>query len=104
MGQCYNSTIVDSGIKETWAVIRDFHELGWAAQVVTKIEKVGDVDGVTPGARRILNEAFHETLKSIDDENHMFSYSIDNGPGPVAELCNPIYQALLSVLKSSLAA
>jgi hypothetical protein len=143
MGQCYNSTIVDSGIEGTWEVIRDFHELGWATGVVTKLEKVGDVDGDTPGARRILNDAFHETLRSIDDEAYTFSYSIDNGPGPVAadavsnylgtvslhavtdsgqtfvvwtssyesdqndavaELCNPIYQALLSVLKLSLSA
>ncbi len=143
MGQCYNSTVVDSAIEETWAVIRNFYELGWATGVVTKMEKVGDVDGDTPGARRILNDAFHETLRSIDDETYAFSYSIDNGPGPVAtdvvsnylgtvslhavtdsgqtfvvwtssyesdqndavaELCNPIYQALLSALKSSVAA
>ena len=84
MGQCYNSTVVDSAIEETWAVIRNFYELGWATGVVTKMEKVGDVDGDTPGARRILNDAFHETLRSIDDETYAFSYSIDNGPGPVA--------------------
>ena len=143
MGQCYNSTVVDTGIEETWATVRDFHELDWAAPVVTRLEKVGDVDGGTAGARRVLNEAFHETLRSVDNDTYTFSYSIDNGPGPVAadavsnylgtvslhpvtdsgqtfvvwtssyesdqndavaELCNPIYQALLSALKSSLSA
>ena len=35
--------------------------------------------------KRILNEAFHETLLSLDDSGRTFSYSIDDGPGPVAK-------------------
>ncbi len=41
--------------------------------------------GDQPGAKRILNGVFHETLVMLDDSGHHFSYSIDDGPGPVAK-------------------
>jgi len=85
MGHCYNSTVVDAPIQETWKTIRDFHGLDWAAPVVEKVDKIGDFAGDQPGARRVLNGVFHETLVSLDDGNHQFSYSIDDGPGPVAK-------------------
>ena len=37
------------------------------------------------GAKRVLNDAFHETLQSINKENKSFTYSIDDGPDPVSE-------------------
>jgi hypothetical protein len=85
MGQCYNSTIVDAPIDTVWETIRDFHDMSWGSQVITKLDKVGEIDGSRVGAGRILNEAFHETLVSIDDKNFSFDYSIDDGPGPVAK-------------------
>ena len=85
MGKCYNSTVVDSSIENTWKTIRDFHNLGWAAPVVEHVEKVGEVAGDQPGAKRVLNGVFHETLVSLDDKLRRFSYSIDDGPGPVAK-------------------
>ena len=140
MGHCYNSTVVDASIKEVWKTMRNFHELSWASPVITKVEKVGDIDGREAGARRVLNDAFHETLVSVSETDYAFTYSIDDGPGPVAkdavsnylgsvqlhpvtdtgqtmvvwtssyesdtdqavaELCNPIYSAVLGALKSS---
>jgi len=85
MGHCYNSTVVDAPVEKTWEVIRDFHQLHWAAPVVENVEKIGDFAGDQPGARRVLNGVFHETLVMLDDANHHFSYSIDDGPGPVAK-------------------
>lgn len=41
-------------------------------------------NGTAPGAGRILNDAFHETLRAIDDDACTFTYSIDDGPGPIA--------------------
>ena len=67
-----------------WNAIKDFHDLSWATGVIEKLEKVGDVDGKTPGAKRVLNDAFHETLLSIDDAEKVLTYSIDDGPGPVS--------------------
>ncbi len=142
MGACYNSAVINAPIDQVWSGIKDFHNLDWAAGVVEKCDKVGDKSGDQLGAQRILNDAFHETLLSIDDLDHSFSYSIDDGPGPVAadavsnfiayvrlftitennttfiewrakyesadnaavgELCNPIYQALLSAMQKHFA-
>ena len=141
MGKCYNTVTVSASSDKVWDTIKNFHDMSWAAGVITNLEKVGDADGSTPGAKRILNELFHETLISVDDEARVFTYSIDDGPGPVAQdavqnyigtvkvspdagdntalvewestydspddaavgdFCNPIYQALLSALKSHL--
>ncbi len=84
MGNCYNSTVVDSPIGKTWETIRNFHEMNWASPVIEQVDKVGDISGDQPGARRVLNGVFHETLVTLDDEHRRFSYSIDDGPGPVA--------------------
>jgi len=84
MGKCLNSTVVDSPIEKTWETIRSFHALEWAAPVVEQVEKVGDIGADQPGAQRVLNGVFHETLVSLDDQRRRFAYSIDDGPGPVA--------------------
>ena len=82
---CYNSTVINSPIEKVWNSIRNFHELPWGEPVVTSVEAVGDIAGDTVGAKRILNGAFHETLTALDDSNHSFTYTIDDGPGPVAQ-------------------
>lgn len=85
MGKCYNSTVVDASIESVWEIIRDFHKVSWGDKVITKIDMVGDVLGVEVGAKRILNEAFHETLISVDSDNYSFAYNIDDGPGPISK-------------------
>ncbi len=85
MGKCYNSTIIDASMERVWDVIKDFHQLDWATPVVNKVDVVGELPGTRIGARRILNDAFHETLLSVDPINFRMSYSIDDGPGPVAK-------------------
>ncbi len=84
MGRCYNSAVIDAPSDEVWQTIRDFHALEWASGVITDIEVVGERGGGEIGAQRVLNGAFHETLQSLDDEARTFTYSIDDGPGPVA--------------------
>jgi carbon monoxide dehydrogenase subunit G len=81
---CFNSAVVDAPIDTVWKAIRDFHDLSWAPNVVTKMTRVGDEAGNQIGAKRILNDAFHETLVAFDMEAREFKYSIDDGPGPVA--------------------
>lgn len=50
----------------------------------TDVKRVGDTPGTQVGARRVLNDAFHETLHQLDDAARRLRYSIDDGPGPVA--------------------
>jgi polyketide cyclase/dehydrase/lipid transport protein len=85
MGKCYNSTVVDASIEKVWEMVKDFHEVSWGDKVITKVDIVGDVSGTEIGAGRILNEVFHETLLSVDSNNFSFTYSIDDGPGPVSK-------------------
>jgi len=136
---CYNSIVIAADPDKVWAILKDFHDLSWSKNVVSKVTIVGDKSSDEIGAKRILNDAFHETLVSLDNESKKFTYSIDDGPGAVskenvegylgevtvfpisenntsfvlwtshwksekeigaADLCNPIYHALLQDLKA----
>ncbi|WP_293267493.1 SRPBCC family protein [Neptunomonas sp.] len=85
MGKCYNSTVINAPIEKVWDTIKNFHELPWGSAVVTSTKKVGNKQSNEVGAQRILNDAFHETLVSISNDEFTFSYRIDDGPGPVAK-------------------
>ena len=85
MGTCYNTIVVNAPIEEVWATVRNFHDFSWAKGVVDKTEVVGDKQGDQVGAQRILNDAFHETLRTLSDLDYRVEYSIDDGPGHVAK-------------------
>ena len=85
MGKCYNTVTLKASSDEVWKTVRDFHDMSWAEGVITSCVAVGDAAGDQVGARRILNEAFHETLLTLEDTARTFTYSIDDGPGPVAK-------------------
>lgn len=138
---CYNSTIVNTPVEKVWATIKDFHDMTWAKGVIETLETVGDKKGFEPGAKRVLNGAFHETLLTITPDEHCFTYAITDGPDAVAkgavnnyvgevrlfpvtdsnttlflwtstwksgddkavaELCNPIYKAVLAAAKDNI--
>lgn len=82
---CYNSTVVPAPVDKVWAKLRDFHDLSWARGVIETCQKVGNVPGTQVGAKRVLNNAFHETLHGLDDSRRMLRYSIDDGPDAVAK-------------------
>ena len=84
MGKCYNKIEIEAPVNKVWDTISNFHDLSWAPDVVKSVEKVGDKPGDKVGAQRVLNGVFHETLTVLNPANHTFSYSIDDGPGPVA--------------------
>lgn len=84
MPKCYQSKIINAPIEKVWNAIKDFHDLSWTPNVVTSVEKIGKLKGSEVGAKRILNEVFHETLLSVCDESHTFTYSIDEGISPVS--------------------
>jgi hypothetical protein len=71
--------------------------------VVNTVVVSGTLAGTEVGARRILNDAFHETLLSIDPEEYCFSYSIDDGPGPLAQekIANYIGKVVLQPITDS---
>ncbi|TKJ37187.1 MAG: polyketide cyclase [Planctomycetes bacterium B3_Pla] len=85
MGKCYNSVVIEAPCEKVWETICNFHDLAWAAGVVTEVEAEGDLKGDQVGAKRIINDAFHETLLTLDDQARTFSYSIDDGPEPLAK-------------------
>ena len=84
MGQTYQSVVINASADKVWAAIRNFHDLSWAPHVVTRVEIVGSEKGDTVGAGRVLNDAFHETLRELKADARSFAYSIDNGPPPVS--------------------
>ncbi len=66
MGKCYNSVVIAAPCEKVWETICNFHDLGWAAGVITGVEVKGDLKGDEIGAKRIINDAFHETLLTLD--------------------------------------
>ncbi len=101
MGNCYNKVEIEAPINKVWELVKDFHDMSWAPGVITSLEIVGDKKGNEVGAKRILNEAFHETLTKLDYENTTFSYSIDDGPGPVAEDAVKNYIGVVKLAETS---
>jgi len=85
MGQTNQSIMIKATLEKVWDAIKDFQNTDWAPNVISKIEKKGDIPGNEPGSRRILNDAFQETLAELDEENKTFSYSIDDGPSPISK-------------------
>ncbi len=85
MGSTNQVIEIDAPVDTVWQAIRNFHDMGWAPNVVTDLQTVGDQAGDEIGAGRILNGAFHETLHTLDDDSRTFTYSIDDGPPPVSK-------------------
>jgi len=82
---CYNSIIINKPADEVWKAFKDFHDLSWASNVITKVEKVGDKSLSEIGSKRILNDAFHETLVSYNDDAKKLTYSIDDAPAVMSK-------------------
>ncbi len=103
MAGCYNSTIIEAPIDDVWQMISNFHQLGWADPVVTKVAICGALAGTEVGARRILNDVFHETLLTLEPSEYCFTYSIDDGPGPLAheKVSNYIGKVILQPITDS---
>jgi len=85
MQSTYQTATLSAPITEVWNQFKDFHAFPFSNSVITKIEKVGELKGDEPGAKRILNDAFHETLVEYNPDEFRLSYSIDDGPSPVSK-------------------
>jgi len=85
MFSTYQDKEIDEPIDEVWNRIKNFHDFSWAPDVITSLDVVGDVDGESVGAKRVLNGAFCETLIELDHNAHLIKYSIDDGPTPVSK-------------------
>lgn len=101
MGHCHNTINIDAPIDKIWETISNFHDLSWAAGVITSLRIVGTQQGHEIGARRVLNDAFHETLTTVNAEQYTFSYSIDDGPGPVAKDAVDNYIGVVKLVETS---
>jgi len=85
VGKCYNSITIPASASKVWAVLRNFHDMSWAEGVITSCVAAGDTPADKIGAQRVLNDVFHEKLRSIDDAARHLTYTIDGGPGPVSK-------------------
>jgi hypothetical protein len=101
MGKCYNKVEITAPIATVWQKIANFHDMSWADGVITSLVKVGQASGTELGAKRLLNDAIHETLVSLDADNYTFSYSIDDGPGPIAQSAVTNYLGVVKLSQSN---
>lgn len=84
MAKVYNSIIVPAPLEQVWSRIRNFHDFSWAPSLIISCEKVGEGDGYTVGARRLLNGEFLDTLVAYSEIDRRIMYSLDEGPSPVS--------------------
>ncbi len=84
MPSTHQSIVVNQPIQTVWEAISNFHDMSWTPNVITKLEPVGDKPGTEAGAKRVLNDAFQETLMEVNAADHKIRYSIDDGPPPVS--------------------
>ena len=101
MPSSYQSTIVNAPASSVWGALRNFHDMSWATGVVEKCEMVGERAGDQVGAKRIVNDVFHETLLAIDDYRMVLNYSIDEGPKPVSSNEVSEYVGTVNVVPAS---
>ena len=100
MGKCFNKIEISAAPQKVWDTISNFHDLSWAPGVVESLEKIGSASGDEVGAARLLNGVFKETLTALDPAGLTFSYSIDDGPGPVAAGAVDNYIGLVKISES----
>jgi hypothetical protein len=94
---CYHSAVLNASIDEVWNTISNFHDMSWAQGVITSLTPVGNLDGTEVGAKRILNDVFHETLLYVDEEGYSITYSIDDGPGVVSKAAVSNYVGMVKL-------
>ena len=97
MGRTYQSIVINAPVEKVWRAIRNFHDMGWAPNVITSLDAVGGKKGTEVGAGRVLNKAFHETLLEVKEDDRTFAYSIDDGPSPVSKADVSNYVGRVSV-------
>lgn len=85
MGKTYQSVVINAPVDIVWGALRNFHDLSWASGVVTLCTPVGDLKADQLGARRIINNVFHESLVELSDRDRTLKYRIDDGPSPVSK-------------------
>lgn len=81
----FNSIVINLPATDICDSIKNFYNLSWRKNVVNKVAIIGNKKGGELGDKRILNDAFHETLFSINDTAMTFTYNIDDGPGPTSK-------------------
>ena len=101
MGKCYNKIDIAAPITIVWQKMANFHDMSWAEGVIISLVKIGQVSGTEIGAKRVLNDAIYETLISLDVNNYTFSYSIDDGPGPIAKSAVDNYLGVVKLSEST---
>ena len=97
MATTYQSILIAAPVDKVWDRIKNFHDMGWAPNVITSLDVEGAKKGHEVGAKRVLNKAFRETLQDVNDADRSFGYSIDDGPSPVSKTDVSNYRGRVSV-------
>ncbi|MFC2084688.1 SRPBCC family protein [Bacteroidota bacterium] len=84
MRSTYQSITINTPVEKVWDRVKNFHDFSFAPSVITKCEPVVNKNASEIGAKRVLNDAIHETLIELNNETHTLRYSIDEGPTPVS--------------------
>ena len=61
----------------------NFHDMSRAQGVIDKCAPVGELKANQIGAKRLLNDAFHETLLELSEVDRTIKYRIDDGPSVI---------------------
>jgi hypothetical protein len=97
MGKTEQFIVIEAPVDTVWERIRDFHDMSWAPNVISTCTPVGDTPGDEIGAKRLLNDVFHETLLELSDHDRTVRYSIDGGPTPISKSDVRGYEGVVQV-------
>ena len=76
--------MIDAPVEQVWNKIKDFHDFSWAPEIVSSCTAIGDIEGNTPGSKRLINEALVDRLLEYDAGSHGYKYTIEQAPSPVS--------------------
>ena len=79
-GSTFQEIEINAAADTVWQAIRSFHDMGWAPNVITSLDVVGDKSSDEAGAGRGLNGVVQEKLRTMDDEAKTRTSSIGDGP------------------------
>jgi hypothetical protein len=64
--ECYNSAVIKASPEKVFDTLKNFHDMSWSKNVVNQLDAVGERTSEEIGAKRLLNGAISETLKTMD--------------------------------------
>ena len=111
MGGTNQEIEINAPVDMVWQAIRDFHNMGWAPNVITNLETVGDKtftysidDGPSPVSKDDVNNYIGRVAVEGAGEGTRVEWTSnwENNDEAAQDFCSGIYNALLNDMKASL--